>query len=77
MAYWKIYIREREMAHEVGDPLLGVVRAGSKEAAEFAAAHSRWVRVSPAGYWAVRCDRSEADQYVCDPVLESRPPGSR
>jgi hypothetical protein len=54
---WAIYHGSREFAHEQGDPLLGVVEAGSKEQAEEVAARDGQIasRACPgAGLWAVR-----------------------
>ncbi len=59
-ALWKIYVRDREAAKEIGDPLLGIVEAFSKEQAEQHAQNGRWVHLDkeqPArvmnGVWAV------------------------
>jgi len=47
---WGIYHREREFAHEVGDPCLGVVTARTKDEAEAAA--RRQGLSGPTGLWA-------------------------
>ncbi len=46
---WGIYHQEREFAHEVGDPRLGVVRARSKEEAETKA--RQMGLYGPTGLW--------------------------
>ena len=53
---WAIYIASREMAREIGDPLLGTVEADSKDQAEELAAKDGEIAsraVAGGGLWAV------------------------
>lgn len=70
MKKWRIYYGLREYARETGDPMLGIVEAESKEAAESQAGRFGLGNVPSAGYWAVedtapRCIAYRNDGYIC------------